>query len=71
MALTKLGKLAVAGVVIGLLLIIFGIVIDHMPGIMMKKSVPIGQSFCVRVFPSICTYVINHMPGSIHACVRA
>jgi len=51
MALTKLGKLAVAGVVIGLLLIIFGIVIDHMPGIMMKKSVPIVDRPSSKSFP--------------------
>jgi len=39
--LTRTGKLVVAGGVIGLLLVIFGIVVDHVPGIIMQKSVPI------------------------------
>ena len=42
--LTRTGKLVIAGGVVGLLLVIVGIVIDHGPGIVMKKSVPIGES---------------------------
>lgn len=50
--LTRLGKLVVAGGVIGLLLVIFGIVIDHVPGIVMKKSVPIVDRPSSKSFPA-------------------
>ena len=43
--LTRTGKLVIAGGVIGLVLIIFGIIVDHVPAIVMKKSVPIGKLY--------------------------
>ena len=56
MALTRTGKLVIAGGVIGLLLVVFGIIVDHVPSIAMKKSVPIGKSWDVGFI------------GLFHAC---
>ena len=50
--LTRMGKLVIAGGVIGLVLVIFGIIIDHVPGILMKKSVPIGKQNLTLSLPS-------------------
>jgi len=46
-----MGKLVVTGGVIGLLMVIFGIVIDHVPGIVMQKSVPIVNRPQSKSFP--------------------
>ena len=63
--LTRLGKLTVAGGVIGLLLVIFGIVIDHVPAIVMQRSVPIvdrpqSKSFPGWLNPSLPIYMNFH-----------
>jgi len=47
-----MGKLVIAGGVIGLVLVIFGIIIDHVPGILMKKSVPIVDRPSSKSFPA-------------------
>lgn len=49
--LTRLGKLVVAGGVVGLILVIFGIVISQVPGIIMQKSVPIVDRPESKSFP--------------------
>jgi len=63
--LTRIGKLVIAGGVIGLLLVIFGIIIDHVPSILMKKTMPIvdrpsSKSFPAWSAPSLPIYMNFH-----------
>ena len=67
--LTRMGKLVIAGGVIGLVLVIFGIIIDHVPGILMKKSVPIGKQNLTLSLPSFIISLflsVANLPAFMH-----
>jgi len=49
--LTRTGKLIIAGLVVGVVLVVFGVVIDHGPGIIMRKKLPIVNREASLSFP--------------------